>query len=411
MTSRPPPTAEAPDERAAAAPALGRRPVLRACLMYVSVFSASGLNQPYMPVWLASRGLSDPQIAVVIAAPMFLRLLVTPAFGMLADRAGNYRIFINVMAAAVLCTAVVLFQAHSYPAILVLYAFAIMLWSAINPVVDAGTIRLVRRGIARDYGRLRLWGSASFAAATAIGGFILGAGGPDGVFLAFIAANAFVLAMSFAMPVVPPVKTGKKRTDLHLHRRPLLLLVFLCTALVLASQTMFNVFGTVHMRELGFPPWAIGLLWTLATSSEIAMFWAGPILIRYLGPFGFLAIAAGGAVVRWSLMSLDPGIPLTAALQVLHAATFSGSYLGLMRFVQTTVEDEVGARVQSAFVTLLGFVTALATLATGPLYRSLGAGAYEAAAVLPAVALVLLFVARGRLRAAVEEGASVHATP
>src|SRR4029079_9292771 len=117
---------------------------------------------------------------------------------------------------------------------------------------------------------LRLWGSASFAAATAIGGFILGAGGADGVSLALIAANACVLAMSFAMPVVPPVKTGKKRTDLHLHRRPLLLLVFFCTALVLASQTMFNVFGTVHMRELGFPPLAIGLLWTLATSSEIA---------------------------------------------------------------------------------------------------------------------------------------------
>jgi hypothetical protein len=88
----------------------------------------------------------------------------------------------------------------------------------------------------------------------------------------------------------------------------------------------------------------------------------------------------------------------------LHAATFSCPYLGLMRFVQATVEEGVGARAQSAFVTVLGLLTAAATLAMGPLYRNLGAGAYQVAALLPMASLLLLLLFRARLRAAVDFG-------
>jgi hypothetical protein len=64
------------------------------------------------------------------------------------------------------------------------------------------------------------------------------------------------------------------------------------------------------------------------------------------------------------------------------------------------VDDRVGALAQGAFVTVLGVITASTTLAMGPLYRHLGSGAYQVAAMLPLVALVLLIAFRGRLRSA-----------
>ncbi len=396
------PDGSAPDR--AAADDAGRFPVVRSCLVYVANFSAAGLNQPYLPVWLSSRGLGDSEIALVISAPMFLRLVLTPLFGSIADRTGNYRTFVNVMAPIALVFALCMSFAQGFWQIFGLAALTMVVWHSIGPVVDASVMRLIRRGIAGNYGRVRLWGSASFAAATVIGGFILGWGGPNAVFAAFVCALALLTVTSFFMPGINPVSPHARRKGFNVLKRPLLLVVFLSAALVFASQATFNTFGTVHMRELGYPDGAIGMLWALATSSEVAMFWAGPIIAGVLGPIGLLVLASVAAIIRWSLMSLDPGIGFTAVLQLLHAATFSGTYLGLMGFVQAAVEDEVGARAQTTFATMLGLVTATATMANGPLYRELGAGAYAAAAVLPVISLVLLLVFRNRLLAAISQG-------
>jgi hypothetical protein len=48
---------------------------------------------------------------------------------------------------------------------------------------------------------------------------------------------------------------------------------------------------------------------------------------------------------------------------------------------------------------VLGAITALTTLAMGPLYARLGSGAYQVAALLPLVAVGLLFWFREPLRA------------
>jgi PPP family 3-phenylpropionic acid transporter len=337
---------------------------------------------------------------------MLLRIFVTPAFGFLADRARSRNMVVRALALLVLFIALALSQASGFWTILVL-ATAMMLFSqAISPIVDASVLSLVRKGIARDFGRMRLWGSMSFAVASVLGGFVLSYGGPDAVFGAFMVATSLMVAASFVLPSTTPASTSKDGAALRLFRRPPLLVVFTAAALVLASHATFNSFGSIHLRDTGYPEWSIGMLWAVATSAEIAMFWAGPIVARILGPYRTLLLAAGAAFCRWSLMSLDPGFASTVLLQLFHAATFSGSYLGLMQFVQADVADQVGARAQSAFVTLLGIMTAATTLAMGPLYRHLGSGAFQVTALLPLTALALLFAFRLPLRAAIARNAA-----
>jgi MFS transporter, PPP family, 3-phenylpropionic acid transporter len=376
-----------------------RAPVLRACVVYGIIFSASGFAQPYFPIWLISRELSDAEIAAVLSAPMLLRILVAPALGAAADRARSRSFVVRLLAPVVFALALLLWQAHGFWAIFALAATMMTLSQAIAPVVDATVITLVRQGFARDFGRIRLWGSASFAVASIVGGFVLASAGPDGVFAAFVAATGLVVIGSFVLPSTSSRSFGNERSALRLFRRPVLLVVFIAAALVLASHATFNSFGSIHLRAAGYPNWSVGLLWALATSAEIAMFWAGPFLAKALGPYGTLLLAAGAAIFRWTLMSRDPGLALTALLQLLHAATFSGSYLGLMQFIKADVDDRVGATAQGAFVTVLGAITALTTLAMGPLYARLGSGAYQVAALLPLVAVGLLFWFREPLRA------------
>jgi PPP family 3-phenylpropionic acid transporter len=374
--------------------------VFRASLVYVAMFSASGFWQPFFPIWLSTHQLTETEIAIVLSAPMLLRVVAAPALGAAADRAKHRSLIVRVLAPIVLLLSFVVFQAHGFWAIFILSATMMVLSQSIAPIVDASVLTLVREGIARDFGRIRLWGSISFAGASIVGGFVLASSGPDAVFAAFMMATGFVVIASFILPSTSSRDLVGRRSDLRLLQRPGLLIVFGAAALVLASHTTFNSFGSIHLRAAGYPNWSIGLLWALATSAEIAMFWAGPFLARVLGPYGTLLLAAGAGILRWSLMSLEPGFAMTAALQLFHAATFSCSYLGLMRFIQAHVDDRIGASAQSAFVTVLGVITALATLAMGPLYRLLGSGAYQIAALLPLAALVLLLAAREPLRAA-----------
>src|SRR3954447_9940055 len=77
-------------------------PVLRTCLIYAALFSGSGLNQPYLPTWLGTRGLGASEIALVLSAPMLLRLVAAPLFGALADRSGDPRLIVRIMAISVL---------------------------------------------------------------------------------------------------------------------------------------------------------------------------------------------------------------------------------------------------------------------------------------------------------------------
>jgi PPP family 3-phenylpropionic acid transporter len=55
-------------------------------LFYASVFIALGVHLPFLPVWLAAKGLDPQTIGVVLAMPMILRLFAIPLATRAADR-------------------------------------------------------------------------------------------------------------------------------------------------------------------------------------------------------------------------------------------------------------------------------------------------------------------------------------
>ena len=60
---------------------------LRMSLVFVAVFMPNGFYLPYFPLWLRESGFGPEQIAVLIAAPMFVRVAAGPTVSALADRA------------------------------------------------------------------------------------------------------------------------------------------------------------------------------------------------------------------------------------------------------------------------------------------------------------------------------------
>ena len=63
----------------------------RVAFLYAPLFVVVGCYLPYMPVWLHWRGLNGGAIAIPLAAPLFARILFTPAISFATDWSGGRR--------------------------------------------------------------------------------------------------------------------------------------------------------------------------------------------------------------------------------------------------------------------------------------------------------------------------------
>jgi PPP family 3-phenylpropionic acid transporter len=67
---------------------------VRVSLLFAAVCTVIGTQLPFYPVWLDWRGLSAREIATITAAPLVVRVVVTPALAFAADRFGDHRRFL-----------------------------------------------------------------------------------------------------------------------------------------------------------------------------------------------------------------------------------------------------------------------------------------------------------------------------
>src|SRR5262249_61013785 len=62
-----------------------RRALLRFITLYFALFSAFGFASPFLPAFLAGRGLAAEEFGLVLGAPTALRLVCGPIAGLLSD--------------------------------------------------------------------------------------------------------------------------------------------------------------------------------------------------------------------------------------------------------------------------------------------------------------------------------------
>ena len=72
----------------------------RLALFYAALFLALGVQLPFLPVWLAAKGLDAREIGIVLAIPMLIRVLAIPLAARAADRHDALRGTILLSAAA-----------------------------------------------------------------------------------------------------------------------------------------------------------------------------------------------------------------------------------------------------------------------------------------------------------------------
>lgn len=368
----------------------------RLAVFYGALFVVYGTHVPYMPVWLDWRGLTAGEIAAVLAAPFFLRLLITPAAAIAADRTAGHRSFIIALSWSSLAICLALSQAISFWPILALGVLLIVCNSTIMPLTETLAVAGVRSA-GLDYGRMRLWGSLTFVAASFAGGLAVATyGGGAGIWLVAFGCLLTVIA-SHALPraAASSVPRGAASTPLwraeepaQLLRQPAFRAFLVAAGGAMAAHATFLAFGTLIWSEQGLSGAWIGALWAIGVFVEVGLFSVSGWLVRTFGPARLLIAACALSIVRWGAMALQPSLAPLIFLQAMHGVTYGATHIAAIHFVSAATPRHAHGVGQALYATVAaGVAMGAATLIAGWLYTPDGAAAYLAMAAVAAISL------------------------
>jgi PPP family 3-phenylpropionic acid transporter len=364
-----------------------KRFALRLALVYAALFTTLGVQLPFLPVWLAAKGLDSRAIGIVLALPMIVRVFAIPMATGAADRRDALRAVIIAGAAAAVVGYAALALVEGALAIMALYTLASIAATPVTLLVDAYALRgLAQWSLA--YGPVRLWGSAAFIVSSFAAGFLLDLMAPRDLIWLIVAALALSAAAACGLaPLAPGVAAGPQasvQSALGLLRDRTFLAVVGAASLIQASHAVYYGFSTIDWQAAGFDGITIGALWALGVLAEIALFALSARLPPAFTPKALILAGAAAAVIRWSAMALDPPVLVLPLLQCMHALSFGATHLGTLAFVARAAPVGLGATAQGYFVVAFGLTMAVTMGLSGWLYGRYGGLAYGAMAITAA---------------------------
>lgn len=377
---------------------------LRISLIFMAIFISPGVHLPYFPVWLEAHGFDAEEIAVILAAPMFLRVVTTPVISTLADRATDRADVLIGLCAAALALSSGYFLPPTYGVVLGVSLVLAIVWAPHSPLVDSLALSGVRR-FGSDYSKMRIWGSVVFFCANFFGGVIIARTSENIVPVMISLGLAAALAASFLAPrlgrprMASPLSAADLPEAAPSLMRPYFLYFVASAGVTVASHAFLYAFVSIYWKSLGISDSTIGMLWAFAVVAEVGMFM---VFTRLFGPVPAtttLIIASVGGIVRWTAFPLiwpsGAGVLGFFAVQALHAVSTGLILLSLQKMIAETVSEARTGAAQGINYFASGFGLAVMTLLSGPLYDALGVHGFHVMTAIALGGLVLAIMARG----------------
>lgn len=365
----------------------------RLSFFYIAVFMLVGITMPYWPIWLASRGLDLSEIGIILALPVWLRIVVNPVVTSAVDRIGRRKLSLIVLSGLSLLSYQLYFFADDFWSIAMVAILVGMSQTSILPIGDNITL-IIARYSRVNYGTVRVWGSVSFIFASVMVGWMLTGSSAQTILIAIVAVLALEFVACCTLPDIrPPKSKNPSHSALALMRQPTFLIFTSAVGLSLASHGVLYGFATLHWQSLGIDDFSIGVYWALSVIAEIILFaLARKVNMRIGAPqLMIIGIFCGG--VRWLFMGFTTSYELFFILQLLHAGSFGATHLGTMAFLSRAIPVNLSARAQGLFSAIAGgAIMGLGLSVSGYLYEILAQQAYYAMAAISAVSLILALI-------------------
>ncbi|MRX35070.1 MFS transporter [Aminobacter sp. MDW-2] len=378
-----------------------RRFELRISLLFAALFVPMGVHLPYFPLWLEAKGFDPEQIAIVLSAPMFLRVITTPLIAAMADRAKDRANVFIFLAASSLLLSLGYFLEPTYLIVLAVSLALAVVWTPHSPIADSLALSGVRR-FGSDYAAMRIWGSIAFLAGSLGAGFILSLTGAAAVPAIISIGLLGCFLMSFIAPRLGRPRKASPLSATDMQAAPKLfnryfLLMAGGTGVIIGSHGFLYGFVSIYWKSLGINETIVGLLWSWGVAAEIVMFMFFTRLFGNRSTALVLVLAGAGAIVRWVayplIWPLGLGVPGFFAVQSLHAVSTALVLIGVQKLIAESVPEERTGAAQGVAYFANGMSMAIVTLLSGPLYQRFGVDGFYFMAAVAACAIVLVVLA------------------
>lgn len=362
------------------------------CVFYFTTFALLGAYLPYFSLYMKSLGFSGVQIGILAAAVPMGKVFFGPLWAHLSDRLGSRRGVALVSISLASASFGLMFGWDSFPALcVVLYTYAALRAGQL-PQVEATTLDLADQH-GWQYGRVRVWGSVGFVATALLLGPLF-----DRVSIRYVLHAVLLLLLlnvvaTARIPATRPHPEERRVRLAPVLRRPMVMVFFACAFLMQVSHGAYYGFFSIFMRDAGYRPFTIGLLWSLGVVAEMLTLIGASWLLRRLGVSGLITLCLMLAFVRWLAYTGSPRLPMILGAQVLHAFTFGAFHVAAVIGTHRLFPEQLRASGQSIYSgvtfgagSVVGFVVA------GRLYEAWGSSSLFQASAWVALAAALLSI-------------------
>jgi len=367
---------------------------------YFAFFAKIGVVIPYFPLYYESLGLTPMQIGVLTSIMPLGRPLFAGAWTLPADRTGRRH------AAMVLSTwlTAVVFVLYLFPTTFAGLALVTLLAAVahapVHPLGEATVLEAVKRhGL--DYGRIRVWGSIGFVAASGAMGAAIAYYPVSSVLWAAILLSVLVAATALVLPRPEPRTPGPRTSLRGFLRSPGVLSFYAAATLMQASHGAYYTFYSIHMAAVGHSTTVIGALWMLGVVSEMVVMMRAPRLLALAPAPAILAGCCAIAAVRWGLYAASSSLWIAVPAQAMHAFTFGAFHLAAVNATHDLFPADLRASGQAVYSGLtFGLGSVIGSMLAGALFDV--TGAYGLYAICAGIAVLggVLMIAAGRALAA-----------
>jgi PPP family 3-phenylpropionic acid transporter len=377
-------------------------PTVRARAAYVTLFAAIGAMAPYIPVYYQSLGLRLDAVGLLGALSAAAGLIGAPLWGAVADRFGTSRLVMPAAAGAATIAAGLLALVTGPVAVVVAVAALGVAMGGVSPILDARALETVATDRNR-YGRLRVWGSASFIVGTVVTGLLIQQTGIRGLFIVLVLglmATALVglgIRSQELLPSLP--RLGGIRAVL---RNPVLVPFLLAALLAWSAASAINGFFSIHLVQIGAPESLVGISWALGALVEVPVMIAFPIVGARFGVERLLLLGSLLFVLRAIIVVVVRDPVLVTLSMAVHGAAFALVLVGGVTYVSRHAPPGTAATAQGILSAMtFGLASILGPGIGGLLAPRLGLpGMFLVAAVASAIGVAAvarsLSLPRGR---------------
>jgi PPP family 3-phenylpropionic acid transporter len=322
-------------------------------LFLFAYYAYAGTFGTYATLYFAARGLSVPQIGILMSLIPVMRIVGPNLWGYAADRSGRRALVLRLTALGALLSFIWIFFAHSYVQFFIVIMLVNLFASAQSPLCDALMLAEMR-GDLSNYGKLRLWGSLGFIVAVMGAGYFLDWFGTEALLLLTCMLLALVFGASLRIrEVAHPAHAHEAPPLWSVLRKPEVGAFFLSAALMCGAHMALYAFYSLYLERAGYSKPLIGAMWALGVVAEVAFFYFQSHVFARFGARRVMLAAFGAAALRFAMTGAAPSLLWVMILaQLLHAATFAAHHSACVISMQRWFAGPLQASGQALYMSV-----------------------------------------------------------